>query len=176
VPQQSKILWTLPLCSLQEDFFNLSRRAVQLRVPNLLASDETSVNSLSERLANETLLHSADFNKVENRPQRAGEFEALRRLYVFVGQVGIMKYEDSGNTAVAAEMRRNRHVELRRTQIQQIVKPERRVVAVDTPSTTPSGSATTGPKGQDRADQSPETVRVGRYRPHQKVRSLDAAG
>jgi hypothetical protein len=37
---------------LPEDFFNnLARRTVQLRVPNLLPSDETAVNSLPERLA-----------------------------------------------------------------------------------------------------------------------------
>src|SRR6266436_10196207 len=88
VPQPSNIPWTSPLCSMPEDFFNnLARRTVQLRVPNLLASDETAVNSLSERLANEALLHRAGFNKVKNRPQRASELEALRRLYVPLGQV-----------------------------------------------------------------------------------------
>src|SRR5216683_1274209 len=56
----------------------------------------------------------------------------MRRLYVALGQVGIMKYEDAGYIAVAPEVRRNCHVELRRIQIRQIVEAERRVVAVCT--------------------------------------------
>src|SRR3977135_3546019 len=129
MPQQSHKLWTSPLCSLPEGFFNnLARRTIQLRVPNLWPSDETAVNSLSERLANETLLHGAGFNKVKNRPQRASELEALRRLYVLVSQVGIMKYEDAGNIAVAPEIRRNSHLERRRIQIRQIVGAERCVM------------------------------------------------
>ena len=43
-----------------------------------------------------------------------------------------MKHEDARNLAVAPEIRRNGHVQLRRIQIRQIVKAERRMVAVDT--------------------------------------------
>ena len=77
-------------------------------------------------------LNCAGLDQVENRPQRASELEALCGLYVTLGQVGIMQYEDAGNIAVAPEIRRNGHVELRRIQIRQIVKAERRMVAVYT--------------------------------------------
>ena len=43
-----------------------------------------------------------------------------------------MKDEDTGNIAVASEIRRNGHVKLRRIQIGQIVEAERRLVAVYT--------------------------------------------
>ena len=43
-----------------------------------------------------------------------------------------MKYEDTGNIAVAPEIRRNSHLELRRIQIREIVEAERCVVAVYT--------------------------------------------
>src|SRR5882724_13696727 len=43
-----------------------------------------------------------------------------------------MKDEDAGDIAVAAEIRRNCHVEFRRIQIREIVKAERRVMAIYT--------------------------------------------
>ena len=43
-----------------------------------------------------------------------------------------MKYQSAGNIAVAPEIRRDRHVELCRIQIRQIVEAKRRVVAVYT--------------------------------------------
>ena len=77
-----------------------------------------------------SLLPARGFDQVEDRSQRARKLVALRCLYVTRGQVGIMKYEDAGNIAVAPEIRRNAHVELRRIQIRQIIKAEGRVVAV----------------------------------------------
>lgn len=121
------------LCSSPQYFFNhLVGRSAHSRVPNLLASDETAVDSLSECLEDETLLHRIDLDQIENRPQRASELETLRRLYIAIGQVGIMQHQDAGNIAVAPEIRRNGQVELRWIQIRQIVKAECRVVAVDT--------------------------------------------
>ncbi len=94
--------WARPLCSLPEYFFDeLARRTAHLRVPNLLASDEAAVNRLSESLADETLLDRAGLDQVKNRPQRTSKLEALRRLYVALGQVGKMKFEDAGYIAVA---------------------------------------------------------------------------
>src|SRR5713101_1301312 len=129
----SNMPWVMALCSSPQNSLNgFAHRSAHLRVPNLLASDETAVDSLSERLADETLLHSADLDQIENRPQRASELEALRRLYIAIGQVGIVQHQDAGNIAVAPEIRRYSHVELRRIQIRQIVQAEGRVVAVHT--------------------------------------------
>jgi hypothetical protein len=61
--------------------------------------------------------------------RRGRVYEALRGLNVALGEFGIMKYEDEGNIAVAPEIRRNGHVELRRIQIRQIVEAERCMVA-----------------------------------------------
>lgn len=82
-------------------------------------------------VARGTLLDRASFEQVENRPQRASELEALRRLYIASGQIGVMTYKDAGNIAAAPEIFRNGHVELRRTQIRQVVQVKRGLVAVD---------------------------------------------
>ena len=103
-----------------------------MRVVNLLASDDPAVQSLSERLTDKALFHSAGLYQIENRRQRASKFEALRRRYVALGQVGIVKHEDSGNAGAAPEIRRNGHVELRRTQVREFIKAEGRLVAVYT--------------------------------------------
>src|SRR5712691_8570658 len=91
----SHMSWVTASCSSPQYFFNhLVGRSTHSRVPNLLASDETAVDSLSERLADETLLHSAGLDQIENRPQRASKLEALRGLHVALGQVGIVKDKD----------------------------------------------------------------------------------
>jgi hypothetical protein len=51
-------------------------------------------------LSNEVPLHSAGFDQVENRPKRPSELEALSGLHVAPGDVGIVKYENTGNIAV----------------------------------------------------------------------------
>jgi len=129
----SHIVWKTALCFPPQHFlYKLTRRSVHSRVPNLLASDQTTVNSLPERLADEGPLNGSGIEQVENRPQRASELEPLCGLYVTLGQVGIMEYQDPRNLAIAPEVRRNGHVKLRRIQIRQIIKAERRMVAVYT--------------------------------------------
>jgi len=66
-----------------------------LRVPNLLASDDPAVDCLSERLADKALFHGLGLDQIENRPQRASELKALRRLCIAIGQAGIMQYGDA---------------------------------------------------------------------------------
>jgi len=127
----SHMSWVTALRNSPQRFLHdLARRSAHLRVPNLLTSDQTTVNSLPECLADEVPLDGAGLDQVEDRSQRASKLVALCCLYVTRGQVGIMKYEDSRNLAVAPEVRRNGHVELRWIQIRQVVKTERRVVAV----------------------------------------------
>jgi len=129
----SRMPWSAALCNSPQNFLNdFARRSTHSRVPNLLASDQATVDSLPYRLADEGPLDRAGLDQVKNRPQRTSKLEALRRLYVALGQVGKMKYEDAGNIAVAPETRRNGHVELCRIQIRQIVEAERRAVAVYT--------------------------------------------
>jgi hypothetical protein len=127
----SHMSWVTALRNSPQRFLHdLARRSAHLRVPNLLTSDQTTVNSLPKCLADEVPLDGAGFDQVEDRSQRASKLVALCCPYVTRGQVGIMKYEDSRNLAVAPEVRRNGHVELRWIQIRQVVKTERRVVAV----------------------------------------------
>src|ERR1700730_4101672 len=111
----------------QRFLHDLARRSAHLRVPNLLTSDQTTVNSLRECLADEIPLDRTGLDQVEDRSQRTSELIALCCLDVTRGQVGIVKYEDSRNLAVAPEVRRDGHVELRRIKIRQVVKTERRV-------------------------------------------------
>ena len=103
-----------------------------VRASNLWTGDQATVDSLPERLADEVSLDRACFDQIENRPQWASELEALRGLYVALGQIGVVQDENPGNLAVAAKTRRNGHVQLRRIQIRQIVEAERRVVTVYT--------------------------------------------
>ena len=129
----SYMFWVSALCSPSQRFLNhFACRCAHFPAPNLLTSDQTTVDSLSERLADEAPVDRTGLDQVENRSQRASELEALRSLYVALGQVGIMKDEDAGNIAVAPEVRRNGHVELRWIQIRQVEKAERRLMAVYT--------------------------------------------
>src|ERR1035437_2523798 len=91
----SYMSWVMALCGSPQRFlYDLARRSGHSRLLDPLASDQTSVDSLRDRLADEVPLDRAGFDQVQNRPQRASELEALRRLYVTVGQVGIMQDED----------------------------------------------------------------------------------
>src|ERR1019366_1752930 len=129
----SHMSWVTALCSSPQHFlYDFARWSAHLRVPNLWGINKPRADSLLERRADEVQLDRPSLDQVKNRPQRASKLEALRRLYVALGQVGIMKYEDAGNIAVAPEICRNGHVELRRIQVRQIVEAERRVVAVCT--------------------------------------------
>jgi hypothetical protein len=65
-------------------------RVAHLRVPNLLASDQTSANSLPQCLTNKVALDRSGLNHIKNGPQGASELKALRRLYIALGQVGVM--------------------------------------------------------------------------------------
>jgi hypothetical protein len=85
-------LWGSP----QRFFYNQARRSDHSRVLNLLASDQTTVDSLRDSLADEVSLDRAGFDQVENRPQRASELESLRRCYVAVGQVGLFRTRTPG--------------------------------------------------------------------------------
>src|ERR1035441_10459559 len=77
----SYMFWVTALCSSAQHFLDdLARSSAHSRVPNLLASDQTTINSLSERLADEVPFDGACLDQVENRPQRASKLEALRGL------------------------------------------------------------------------------------------------
>src|ERR1035438_937048 len=74
------MFWVTALCSLPQCFLDdLARRQVHWRVPNLLASDQTTVGSLPHRLAYEVPFDRASLDQVKNRPQRASKLEALSR-------------------------------------------------------------------------------------------------
>jgi len=149
MPPPSYMLWVSALCSPSKRFLNhFACRSTHLPAPNLLASDQTTVDSLSERLADEAPLDRAGLDQVENRSQRTSEFEALRGLYVALGQVAIMKDEDAGNITVASEVCRNGHVELRRIQIRQVEKAKRRLVAVNTLNLLVPVSGPQGPQDE----------------------------
>ena len=93
----SYMSWVTALCNSPQHFLDhLARRSHHPRVPNLLTSDQATVDSLSQRLADEVPLDRARLDKIKNRPQRASEPKALRGLYVVCGQVGVMKDEGRG--------------------------------------------------------------------------------
>jgi hypothetical protein len=65
------MFWAAPLCSSAQDFLdNLARRFAQLRVPNLSASDQTTIKSLSHSLAYEVPFNCPGLNYIKNRPKR----------------------------------------------------------------------------------------------------------
>jgi len=97
------------LCSSPQHFLHkLAPRSAHARVPNLLARDQTTVNSQPERLANEIPLDGAGLDQVENRSQRASKLEALRGQYVTLGQAGIMETRTPGISL----LRRSRSTDL----------------------------------------------------------------
>ena len=99
------------------------------------------------------------FWPVRCRPKGPSELEALTRLHVAPSQIGIVEYENTGNIAVAPEVRRHGHVDLRWIQVRKFVEAKRRLVA----RSPPPGCETRVPKGRDRADQPSGIERAGRY-------------
>ena len=62
------MFWAAALCSPPQRFLkDLVRRSVQLRGPNLMASDQTAINSLPQRLADEVPLDRAGLDQVKDR-------------------------------------------------------------------------------------------------------------
>jgi hypothetical protein len=96
-----------------------------------LARDQTAVNSLQQGLANERPLDRAGLDQIENRPQRSGVLVAWSSLYIASGQIMVMKHHDAGNIAIAPEVRRNRHMQLCRVQVRQIMQTQRGLVTID---------------------------------------------
>src|SRR5580692_7388324 len=124
------MLWAKALGGLQHDLFeHLARRPVEVSLLNLVMSDQAAIKRLPQCLADEPLLHCACPNQVKDRPQRASEPEALRALYVGFGQICVVKNEDARDLTVSPEVHWNRHMELGRVQIRQIVKAKCRLVA-----------------------------------------------
>ena len=107
--------------SSQYVLYDLASRSAYSRVANLWPADQTTVDSLPQCLADEVSLHCVSLDQVKDRPQGSRKLEALRVLYVALGEVGIVQHEDSRNLAVAAEIRRDCHVELRGIQIRQVI-------------------------------------------------------
>jgi ABC-type transporter Mla MlaB component len=125
--------WVMALRnSSQYVLYDLASRSAHSRVANLLPGDQTTVESLPQCLADEVSFHGVSLDEVKDRPQRSRKLEALRVLYVALGQVSVVQYQDSGNVAVAAEIRRDCHVELCGIQIRQVVEAQRRLMAVYT--------------------------------------------
>jgi len=118
--------------SSQYVLYDLASRYAHSRVANLLPGDQTTVDSLPQCLADEVSFHGASLDEVKDRPQRSRKLEALRVLYVALGQVSVVQYQDSGNVAVSPEIGRNGHVELGGIQIRQVVEAQRRLMGVNT--------------------------------------------
>src|SRR5947209_5817367 len=79
---------------------DLATRSAHSCIPNLLPTNQTALDRLPESLSNEVPFHRASLDEVENRPKWPSEFEALSRLHVALGQIGIVKYENTRNIAV----------------------------------------------------------------------------
>jgi len=57
-----------------------------LTTPNLLPRNQTTIDSLGNRLTDEVPLHRAGINQIEDRPQRPCNLEALHGLHVALGR------------------------------------------------------------------------------------------
>ncbi len=112
--------------------YDLASRSAHSRVANLLPADQTTVDRLPQCLADEVSLHCVSLDQVKDRPQGSRKLQALRVLYVALGQVSIVQYQDSRNVAVSPEIGRNGHVELCGIQVRQVVEAQRRLMAVYT--------------------------------------------
>jgi hypothetical protein len=70
------MFWAAPSRSSPRDLFeDLARLSGEMSVLNLVARDQTAIQSLPERLTDETRFDCARFYQVENRPQRAGKLK-----------------------------------------------------------------------------------------------------
>jgi hypothetical protein len=124
--------WDLSLCDSAQHMLDERPRGVgHWRVPDLLTSDQTAVDCLSNRLPYSAPVDRSGLDHVKDSAHGTSKPETWPVLYVNRRHVGIVKHENSGNLAVAPKTRWNRHVKLRRIQIGQIVKTERGVVTVD---------------------------------------------
>ena len=112
--------------------YDLASRSAHSRVANLWPADQTTVDSLPQCLADEVSFHCVSLDQVKDRRQGSRKLEALRVLYVALGQVSVVQYQDSGNVAVSSEIGRNGHVELCGIQIRQLVEAQRGLMAVYT--------------------------------------------
>jgi hypothetical protein len=135
----------------QHVFNNSPGGVAHSRVLNLLASYQAAVDCLRESLADEVPLYRTGLDQVKNSPKNASQPEALGGLDISVGKVGTMQYENAGNLAIATEVRRDRHVKLRRIEVRQIIKAQRRVVTVNTLDILISVSGPEGPEDEIRS-------------------------
>src|SRR4051812_4432378 len=111
------------LCNSSQCFFEeLADRSTHSRIPNLLPTNQSALDRLPESLSNEVPFHRVGIDQVENRPKGSSELEALSRLHVARRQIGIVEYENTGNIAVAPEVRRHGHMDLRRIQVREFVE------------------------------------------------------
>jgi hypothetical protein len=61
--------WATASCHASQRFFNdLASRSANWSVPDLLSGDQTTIEGLSDRLADECPLDRANLNQVKNRP------------------------------------------------------------------------------------------------------------
>ena len=125
--------WLTALCNSPQCFFDdLADRSAHSRIPNLLPTNQTALDRLPQSLSNEVPFHRAGLDQVENRPKGPSELEALSRLHVARRQIGIVEYENTGNIAVAPEVRWHGHMDLRRIQVRKFVEAKRSLVTVYT--------------------------------------------
>jgi len=65
----SYMSWVKALCdSPQYYLYDLAGRSAHSCIANLLATDQTTVDSLPQRLADEVPFHCASLDQVKNRP------------------------------------------------------------------------------------------------------------
>src|ERR1700690_3793627 len=86
----SCMFWVPALRSPPQRFINdFACRSPHARAPDLLASDQATIDSLPDRLADEVPLDRTGLDQVKDRPQRASKLEPLCALHIAFGQVRI---------------------------------------------------------------------------------------
>ena len=72
--------------------YDLAGRSTHSRGANPLPTDQATIDSLPQGLADEVSLHRASLDQVKNRPQGPRKLKALRGLYVALGEIGVVQY------------------------------------------------------------------------------------
>ncbi len=71
------------------------RRIDVIDTPHLMAADQPPSEGLLKRLAKEAVWNKVGFQKIEDRPKRARELEALSDFYIALRRVSIMQDQNA---------------------------------------------------------------------------------
>jgi hypothetical protein len=114
-----------------EDFFEqLPHWIAEPGLPKICPRDQSSVERLLNGLPYEGPFDCADLHDIYDRSEWPGELISLRNLDVLRWHDSTMQNKDARHIAVPAKSWRNGHMELRWIDVGELMKAQRRLVAV----------------------------------------------